>query len=75
MYRVGYTPLCSDGKNETYLNTEDTNIIFTDINNSTHYLITVQAGNVLGLGQQVNITLSGIVSTREPMHSFELLYQ
>ena len=70
MYHVGYTPLCSDGKNGTYLNTEDTNITFTDINNSTHYLITVQAGNVLGLGQQVNITLSGIVSTREPMHYF-----
>ena len=70
MYHVWYIPLCSDGKNATHLNTENTNIILTDINNSSHYLIIVQAGNVLGLGQQVNTTVSGIVSTREPMHHF-----
>ena len=70
MYHIWYTPLCSNSKNAMHLNTEDTNAILTNINSSTHYLVTVQAGNVLGLGQQVNITVSGIVSTCELMHRF-----
>ena len=69
MYRVWYTPLCSNDKNGMHLNTEDTKVILTDISNSTHYLITVQAGNVLGLGQHVNTTVSGIISTREPIRT------
>ena len=35
------------------------------VNMSSPYLITVQAANALGFGQQVNVTAKGIVSPGE----------
>ena len=65
MYHVGYTPLCSDANSTVYLNTTNTNITIDGVNTSSPYLITVQAANALGFGQQVNVTVKGIVSPGE----------
>ena len=65
MYHVGYTPLCSNTNSTVYLNTTNTSITVMGVNMSSPYLITVQAANALGPGQQVNVTAKGIISPGE----------
>ena len=69
MYHVGYTPLCSNANSTVYLNTTNTNITVNGVNMSSPYLITVQAANALGLGQQVNVTAKGIISPGEHFYA------
>lgn len=65
-YHVQFTPVCGVTSNSIgYLNTTNTTITIEGIAAALAYIITVQAVNALGMGEEANITASGILTIRE----------
>ena len=68
-YQIWFTPVCDNNgssteSQETYTTT-NLSIFIDNIDEAQSYIISVQAGNALGMGLEANITSSGLIQRGE----------